>query len=143
MKPSEQVKVKLLSDNAKVPFRVEPGSSGFDLYATEERILYAHHCFTVKTGVALEMRQGIEAQVRGRSGLAKLGVMAHVGTIDSTYRGEVSVVLYNVSSYTHHILPGDRIAQLVFSKLLPVELTEVDELSETERGAKGFGSSGK
>lgn len=143
MKTGEQVKVKLLSENARVPFRVEPGSSGFDLYATEERVLYSGHCLTVKTGVALEMRQGIEAQVRGRSGLAKLGIMAHVGTIDSTYRGEVSVILYNVSAYTHHVLPGDRIAQLVFAKLLPVELTQTDELTDTERGAKGFGSSGK
>lgn len=86
---------------------------------------------------------GVEAQVRGRSSLAfKHGVLGHVGTIDSDYRGEIGVLLLNTSGRTYAVRVGDRVAQLVFAPVLLPELVEVEELPETARGSGGFGSTG-
>lgn len=99
----------------------------------------------VKTGLFLELPQGIECQVRPRSGLAfknGITVLNAPGTIDADYRGEVGVILINLSNEEFTIQDGERIAQLVFAKHEQVEFIEVQTLSETERGAGGFGSTG-
>lgn len=99
----------------------------------------------VKTGLFLELPQGIECQVRPRSGLAfknGITVLNAPGTIDADYRGEVGVILINLSNEEFIIQDGERIAQLVFAKHEQVEFIEVQSLSETERGAGGFGSTG-
>ena len=100
----------------------------------------------VKTGLFLEIPVGYEAQVRPRSGFAlKNGVtvLNSPGTIDADYRGEVGVILINLSQENVEIHSGDRIAQLVFAKVEQAEWNEVETLSETERGQGGFGSTGK
>jgi dUTP pyrophosphatase len=128
-----------------VPARQTPGSSGFDLTAATDRTVPAHGFCTVRTGIAVEMPAGVEAQVRPRSGLASrhgIGVLNSPGTIDSDYRGEIKVVLFNASPLPHKVKAGDRIAQLVFSRTLSVELKECPSLSETERGDGGFGHTG-
>lgn len=100
----------------------------------------------VKTGLFIEIPEGYEAQVRPRSGLAikhGITVLNSPGTIDSDYRGEIGVILVNLSKAPFVIENGDRIAQLVFAKVEQAEWDVSDELSETERGAGGFGSTGK
>lgn len=124
------------------------GSAGLDIRAfIEESItLKPLERKLIKTGLFLEIPVGYEAQVRPRSGFAlKNGVtvLNTPGTIDADYRGEVGVILINLSQETVEIHSGDRIAQLVFAKVEQAEWAEVETLSETERGAGGFGSTGK
>jgi dUTP pyrophosphatase len=123
------------------------GSAGMDVRANlEEPILILPlGRALVKTGLFLEMQNGMECQVRPRSGLAlKRGitVLNSPGTIDADYRGEVGVILINLSNEDVEIQDGERIAQLVFCKVEQVEFIQVDVLSDSERGAGGFGSTG-
>jgi dUTP pyrophosphatase len=125
------------------------GSSGIDLRADLacERFVEPGQRWKVMTGVSIEIPPGYEGQVRGRSGLAiHHGIVIPTGTIDSDYRGEISVILINHGNTQFRILPGDRIAQLVISPVVRVELEEVQEagdLGRTDRGAGGFGSTGR
>ena len=96
------------------------------------------------TGVHISLPEGYEGQVRGRSGLNKNhGIIVPTGTIDADYRGEIMVVLYNLSREEYTIQPGDRIAQLVISPVVQANWDEVEFLDKTERGENGFGSTGK
>lgn len=122
-------------------------SAGMDLKAniSEPIELDSLERAMVPTGIYMELPQGYEAQVRPRSGLAaKFGItVANApGTIDADYRGEVKVILVNLSKEKFVINPGERIAQMVIAKYEKIEWREVDELDETERGAGGFGSTG-
>jgi dUTP pyrophosphatase len=138
------VKIKRLAD-VSLPCRQTQGSAGFDLCAAEESTIMAHGFGSVGTGLAVELPEGTEAQVRPRSGLAArhgIGVLNSPGTIDADYRGEVRVVLFNASDRDYKVHRGDRIAQLVFSAISDVELTEADSLSESGRGSGGFGHTG-
>ena len=99
----------------------------------------------VPTGLQLEIPDGYEAQVRSRSGLALkrgLTVLNAPGTIDSDYRGDVGVILINLSAETQHIEPGERVAQLVFAPVTRADLIQVQVIADSERGAGGFGSTG-
>lgn len=123
------------------------GSSGMDIRANLEKqiIIPSLGRVLVKTGLFLEMEHGLECQVRPRSGLAiKRGitVLNSPGTIDADYRGEVGVILINLSHEDVEIQDGERIAQLVFCKIEQVEFVQVDVLSDSERGSGGFGSTG-
>lgn len=138
------VRIRRLSD-VPLPCRQTEGSAGFDLCAAEDATITAHGFGSVGTGLALEIPEKTEAQVRPRSGLAAkhgIGVLNSPGTIDSDYRGEIRVILFNTSSDDYQVHRGDRIAQLVFSLLADVELVEADSLSETGRGPGGFGHTG-
>ena len=138
------VRIRRVSD-VPLPCRQTEGSAGFDLCAAEDTTITAHGFGSVGTGLALEIPEKTEAQVRPRSGLAAkhgIGVLNSPGTIDSDYRGEVKVILFNTSDQDYRIHRGDRIAQLVFSFLADVELVEADSLSETGRGPCGFGHTG-
>ena len=124
--------------------RMTASSAGFDLVSDEQKTLSPYSVAVLKTGVKLEMPTHMYASVLPRSGLAsKHGIVVVHGTIDSDYRGELCAILYNTSHTTFHISAGDRIAQLVFHELIPVELNEVQTLSETTRGTNGFGSTGR
>ena len=134
--------------NNELPAYETIGSAGLDIRAfIEESItLKPLERKLIKTGLFLEIPVGYEAQVRPRSGFAlKNGVtvLNTPGTIDADYRGEIGVILINLSQENVEIHSGDRIAQLVFAKVEQAEWTEVETLSETERGAGGFGSTGK
>jgi len=140
-----KVKVKRLAQ-VPLPCRQTQGSAGFDLCAAEAATIPAHGFSSVSTGLAIEIPTNAEAQVRPRSGLAAkhgIGVLNSPGTIDSDYRGEIKVVLFNASDIDFRVRRGDRIAQLVFSVLADVELVEADSLSDTGRGPGGFGHTGK
>ena len=143
------MKVKIVNKSGfPVPFYATELSAGMDLKAAiEEPVeLGSLERAMVPTGLYIELPAGYEAQVRPRSGLAaKHGVTVcnSPGTIDADYRGEVKVILVNLSKDKFVINPGERIAQMVIARYEKVEWEEVEQLGETERGAGGFGSTGE
>ena len=142
------MKIKIINkSNNQLPHYETKSSAGMDIkaYTTNEITLESLERTIVKTGLFLSLPVGYEAQVRSRSGLSiKHGVcvLNSPGTIDSDYRGEVGVILINLSKEPFLIQNGDRIAQLVIAHHEKGEWIEVEELSNTERGNKGFGSTG-
>ncbi len=140
------VKIKKFYPDAVIPVQATSGSVGFDLVAHMGIMIYPGRADIVPTGIALEIPRGYEAQVRPRSGLAlftSLVIPNSPGTIDSDFRGEVSIIFRNIGKKPHWVRKGDKIAQLVFQKVPDVQLIEVDELDETKRGGCGFGSTDK
>lgn len=136
------------SEDLPLPRKMSRGASGFDLFAAvdEPLTLMPGERKLISTGIALEMPAGVEAQVRSRSGLALrhgVAVLNSPGTIDSDYRGEVGVILVNLGEEPFVVNRGDRIAQLVFGRVLDVRFVEVERLGVTERGDGGFGHTGK
>lgn len=133
-----------------LPSYASPGSAGFDLRAAidGEVVLRPGERLLVPTGLALEIPSGWEGQVRPRSGLALrhgIGIVNAPGTIDSDYRGEVGVILINLGEASFSLKRGDRIAQLVISRVEPVEWEEIEDsgaFGESVRGSGGFGSTG-
>ncbi len=140
-----EVKIKLLSPEARMPTKAHASDAGFDLYYDGAHVirLYAGEKTLLKTGIAVELPEGCEAQVRPRSGMSARGLVAQFGTIDSGYRGEIMVCVNNLSRDVQAIFPGNRIAQLIIAPVPPVTLVEVAELSESDRGENGFGSTGR
>ena len=150
--------VKRLVDTAVLPHYAHPNDAGLDLYASAESVIPPGEAATIATGLAIELPPGTEAQVRPRSGLARkhaVTVLNTPGTIDEGYRGEVGVVLVDagyrgevkVILINHGREPfrvdrGMRVAQLVVKQRLPIEVVEVDELTDSARGDGGFGSTG-
>ena len=123
------------------------GASGMDIRADIDTTIDIEPLgrVLIKTGLYLEMENGLECQVRPRSGLALkkgLSVLNTPGTIDADYRGEIGVILVNLSNEVVSIEDGERIAQLIFCRVEQVSLTEVAVLNDSERGAGGFGSTG-
>ena len=140
------VKIVNKSNNPLPEFKTS-GSAGMDICANvDEWILKPGDRDAIPTGVYLEVPIGYECQVRPRSGLAYqhgVTVLNSPGTIDSDYRGEVKIILINHGSEDFKISGGDRIAQLVFNKIEQPEFDVVEELTSTDRGEGGFGSTGK
>lgn len=139
------IKVSKLHPAAVLPTKATGGSAGFDLYAIESaEIQPIPGGATLRTGIAVELPPGYEMQIRGRSGLAfREDIVLHLGTIDQDYRGEILIKLWNLGAAPFKIAPGDRIAQAVIQKIETVYLTEVSKISDTERGAGGFGHTGR
>jgi len=141
------VLIKKLTATAIIPEYKHIRDSGADLHADIPEIvrLYPGQRMLIPTGISIELPEGYEGQVRSRSGLCKkngVHVLNGVGSIDQGYTGEVKVILHNTDTMYLDIEPGDRIAQLVIAPVAYAQFVEVDNLSETERGDKGFGSSG-
>ena len=129
-----------------MPAKAHHDDAAFDLRSRVDMILSPGEPHLVATGIYMEFPAGYEAQVRPRSGMAlkhALTVLNTPGTIDAGYRGEVCVIMLNAGKESYEIKRGDRIAQMVINKLPEVELISVDELSDSQRGAGGFGSTGK
>ncbi|MBN8667007.1 MAG: dUTP diphosphatase [Chitinophagales bacterium] len=141
--------IRIINRSANpLPAYATPGSSGMDLRAelSEAVVLKPLERTLIPTGIYLEIPQGYEAQVRPRSGLAiKQGItcLNTPGTIDADYRGEIKVILVNLSSEDQTIHPGDRIAQMVFQQVTQIKWEEVGELEKSQRGEGGFGHTGK
>jgi dUTP pyrophosphatase len=142
------MKVQIINKSKhKTPAYETEGSAGMDLRANIEEaiVLKPLERTIVKTGLFIALPNGYEAQVRPRSGLAAkkgITVLNAPGTVDADYRGEIGVILVNLSNEDFTINDGERIAQLVIAKHERVNWQEVSELNETERGAGGFGSTG-
>lgn len=161
---------KRLTDDAIIPTKAHPTDSGYDLYANEDVIIEPGETVIVKTGIAVELPAGYEAQIRPRSGVtAKTKLRVQLGTIDNSYQGELGVIVDNITQETEYERPGylrldssmyfnhrviyaegtykirknDRIAQLVIQRLPETEAVEIDDFSEdSERGECSFGSTG-
>lgn len=144
-----KVRFKKLSPLAEAPTRAYAGDAGYDLYALRDTTIDPGKTVKISTGIALEVPCGYYMEVVPRSGMSyktSLRIANSPGIIDSGYRGEVMVLMHNTStdpyaSFT--ISQGDRIAQMILRKLETYELEEADELEDSERSAKGFGSSGR
>ena len=147
-KGKQTLKIKRLRPNAKLPRRATPGSTGFDIFACIEGngaiMLMGTQPKLIPTGITIEVPRGYDVQIRPRSGLSAKGVGVTFGTIDSDYRGEILITMYLFDpKATFEIKHGDRIAQMVVSTIADLPLVEVEELTPTERGAGGHGSTGK
>lgn len=143
------MKVKIVNHSPyPLPAYATPLSAGMDLRAdlAEPIALRPLERALIPTGLHIELPEGYEAQIRPRSGLAVkhgLSVVNAPGTVDADYRGEIKVVLVNLSDAPFTVMPGERIAQMVVARHERVEWDEVEELGESERGSGGFGSTGK
>ena len=143
----EKVRFKKLSENAVVPSYGTAYSAGADLYSAmqEDVIIAPETTEFIKTGIAIEIPEGLLGLIYARSGMAcKKGLAPanKVGVIDSDYRGEIMVALYNHSDSAVTVAKGDRIAQLVLTPYIKADFEEADELDDTVRGDGGFGSTG-
>ena len=139
-----QLKIKRLTQTAKLPERAFPTEAGFDVFTDEEIMIESNQTVAISTGIALEIPDGYYGRLKGRSGLTlKSPLRVLEGTIDSSYRGEVKIMVEAVGKgCTCDITKGAKIAQLIIQPLPYFEVVEVDELSQTVRGANGFGSTG-
>lgn len=160
-----QLKVKRLVEDAILPVKAHPTDSGFDLFANENCIIEPGKTALISTGIAIELPQNFEAQVRPRSGItAKTNLRVQLGTIDESYTGEIKIIVDNISpienkygdrgmclidgtperyiSEIYQIYKGDKLAQLVIAPVGNPPIVEVNELENTDRGAHGFGSTG-
>ena len=143
---TEQLAVQLLHPDARAPERTRPGDAGFDLRAVEAFTLEPAQRALVPTGVAIALPPGHAGLITPRSGLAikhGISVVNGPGLVDPNYRGELKVVLVNLGEETFHGEAGDRIAQLLIVPFAAPPIAIVDELDDTERGTRGFGSSGR
>ena len=141
----QTIKFKKLTDDALIPNYAHPEDAGMDIYSNEEKLIKAKSWELVKTGVSMELPSGFEAQVRSKSGLSlKSGliVLNSPGTIDENYRGEVGVILMNVSNSDYKVEKHQKIAQMVINKVEHFKVEVVGDLSSSNRGDGGFGSTG-
>ena len=140
-----KLKIKKLDPDLPTPRYATEGGVGLDLYAAVSAEVWSGKVAVIPTGIAVEIPPGYEGQVRGRSGLGKLGIGRPngIGTIDSDYRGEIQVMLVRHREGGYLVSRGDRIAQLVIAPVVRAEIEVVEELSGTERGEGGLGSTGR
>lgn len=139
------IKFKKLDENVVLPNFAHPEDAGMDIYSNEEKIIEPYTWGLVKTGFCMELPSGYEAQVRSKSGLtlkSGLIVLNSPGTVDENYRGEVCVILMNVSKVSYKIEKYQKIAQMVINKVEHLKMQEVEDISSSQRGAGGFGSTG-
>lgn len=141
------IQFKRLSASAQTPQRMTPHAAGYDLAAdiADELVIPPLGRECVPTGIAIALPEGMEAQIRPRSGLAAkygIGILNSPGTIDADYRGEIKVILFNAGSEPFTVQPGMRIAQMVVARIEQTELVEVPALEETGRNVGGFGHTG-
>ena len=137
------VKVKKLNPEAIIPSYAHENDAGMDIYSIEDKTILPGERELISTGISMEIPEGYVALVWDKSGLAaKQGLKTMGGVIEHTYRGEYKIILFNSSNQEITILKNQKIAQILIQPIVSARLQEVDELSDTERGSKGFGSSG-
>ncbi|GAB6255140.1 dUTP diphosphatase [Peribacillus sp. N1] len=138
--------IKKLNSDAKLPEKAHKTDAGFDLFSIESKEILAGETKLIKTGISIQLPPNTEAQIRPRSGLAlkhSITVLNSPGTIDEEYRGEIGVILINHGKENFVVEKNMKIAQIVIKPVLSVDIEEEEgELSDTDRGASGFGSTG-
>jgi dUTP pyrophosphatase len=143
---AQQIRYRMREgDEELAPSRAHHDDAAFDVRAAQPAVVQPGAVVLVSTGLFLELPTGWEAQIRPRSGLAlkkAITLLNSPGTIDAGYRGEVGIIVFNAGTEPFEVVRGDRIAQMVIQRLPEVELVPAHELSETARGAGGFGSTG-
>ena len=137
------IAAKRLTEEAILPTRAHADDAGMDLYGLEDALIAPQTGKLVRTGIAMEIAQGHVGLIADRSSMAKKGVKTAGGVIDAGYRGEIQVVLWNLSREEVRIARGERIAQMLILPIATPAIREVAELTETKRGSNGFGSTGK
>jgi len=138
------IRVQLLDSMAKTPTRANTNDAGWDLYSAIDTIVPSKQRKTVRTGIAIQMPEQFAGLIWPRSGLSvKHGIDVLAGVVDSGYRGEIMVCLYNTSEENVSISTGDRIAQIIFQEVPRVTMEIHETLGSSQRGDNGFGSSGK
>lgn len=137
------VNVKYLNEHAKEPTKAHTMDAGWDLYASEDCIIHPKERGVINTGISLEMPPYFAGLIWPRSGMAvKGGADVLAGVIDSGYRGEIMVCLYNTGEKNLQVKRGDKIAQIIFQEVPEVGITVKDSLGSSQRGSDGFGSTG-
>lgn len=140
-----KVLVERIDEKAIIPFQAHEGDAGMDLFSIEEVTMKPMERKLIHTGIKIQLPKNTEAQIRPRSGLALkngITVLNSPGTIDEGYRGEIGIILINLSNEEFKVEVGMKIAQMVIKPTLSVEVEECVELNETVRGEGGFGSTG-
>ena len=156
-----KLNIKKLNEEAIIPKYAKDGDVGMDLYTLEDARINAYETKIVKTGIAIQLQDGLEAQIRPRSGISLNGckgceyiesnyakkhpnpyLRVQLGTVDSNYVGDIGIITYNQEAYDVLIPKGTRLAQMVIAPVSKVEFTEVCKLENTTRGELGFGSTG-
>lgn len=135
--------VKLLDPSAKIPTKSYPDDAGYDLEAIRDTVIPARGVSEVETGIAIELPKYFYAEIHSRSGLRRKGIFVPTGIIDQNYRGDLRVIVYNFTDNDYIVKKGDRIAQLIIRPQVYCTLKEVDQLSPSDRGENGFGSTGR
>ena len=144
--------ILILQHNSTLQVKLEGGlkptqgtenAAGLDLYASENATIAPHSRLPVGTGIKIKLPAGTYGRIAPRSGLSLKGINIGAGVIDRDYTGEIRVVLVNTSDFTFNVSIKDRIAQLIIERIAQVDVEIVDEIEETQRGDKGFGSTGK
>lgn len=139
-----KLKIKKLREDAMIPSFNHDSDAGLDMYSVDEVLVAPQERKAVDTGIALELPKGHAGLVWDRSGLAlKEGIITMGGVIDEGYRGEIKIIVYNMTDQYYQIKKGDRIAQMLIQKVEHPKIEVTGMLSESDREAKGFGSSGK
>ncbi len=139
------LKVLKINKEARLPEYANPGDAGMDLFSVEEKVIKSGETVLIKTGIKIELPPGTEAQIRPRSGLAlkhSITVLNSPGTIDEGYRGEICIILINHGKESFRVDKLMKIAQMVINPVLRVNISETEEINQTERGEGGFGSTG-
>lgn len=139
------IKIKKVNENARIPQYAHDNDAGMDLFSTDITILMPGEIQLIHTGIAIELPDDVEAQIRPRSGLALkngITVLNSPGTIDAGYRGEIGIIVINHGKESCEINIGTKIAQMVITPIIHATIQEVVELEESERGRNGFGSTG-
>lgn len=139
------LKIKKMNEDAIIPNFAHKGDAGMDLYSIEEVIIPPTESRLIKTGISIALPKNTEAQVRPRSGLAlkySVTVLNTPGTIDEGYRGEIGIILINHGKEEFIVTPNMKIAQMVVKPIYDINILEVNELNDTDRGEGGFGSTG-
>lgn len=131
-----------LTSNARIPSYAHPTDSGMDISSCEDVSILPRSHAKIQTGIRCKLPDGYELQVRPRSGLSSRGVVAMWGTVDTDYRGEIGVVLYNMTDEIYTVNIGDRISQLVIAPVCHADIEEGVVEVDTDRGGFGFGSTG-
>lgn len=141
---AKMIRVKL-DPGAKLPFRAHPTDAGLDLFTREAVTIWGGKSYSFDTGVHIEFPKGYYGKIESKSGLnVNQGIVSCGGVIDEGYTGSIKVKLYNMSDFSYHFEVGDKIAQLIIQQYYAeAGFVLVEELDETERGDKGFGSTGR
>ncbi len=138
-----EIKVKRIQKDAKLPSYGHRGDAGLDLFAAVDAVIEAGQVLSVPTGIKVAIPGGHVGLIWDKSGVSLRGIHRLAGVIDSGYRGEVKVVLVNLSSHPFYLEKGMKIAQLLIQSVNTVKVREVEDLGDTPRGEGGFGSTGK
>lgn len=137
--------IQKINENAIVPFQAHEGDAGMDLFSVDEVTLKPMERKLIHTGIKIQLPKNTEAQIRPRSGLALkngITVLNTPGTIDEGYRGEIGIILINLGTEEFKVEEGMKVAQMVIKPTISIDVEEVIELTETDRGEGGFGSTG-